>query len=256
MFKKLLQLALALGLGASSLKAQCPANAGPDQTICLGATVTLAATPAISGYTGTWTRTGGTTPTATITTPTSATSTVTNISAAGTITLVWTITGAVTCTDTVKINVQGVPTANAGTDRSICVNGTASLNASTIPTGSVGTWTKLGGVNAATTVVTTPTSRTSTVTGFLINTSTGPKDTLKWTVSNAACPTLTASDLVVITVNAAPSPAPNAGIDQTACQGDTVTIIGNTPGAGGTPSFVFPAGLAYSNFIASTAKLP
>jgi hypothetical protein len=256
MLKKLLQLALALCLSASTLKAQCPADAGPDQTVCLGATITLAATPAISGYTGTWTRTGGTTPAATITTPTSATSTVTNISAAGTITLVWTITGAVTCTDTMKIIVQGIPTANAGADRSICLNGTASLNASTIPNGSVGTWTKLGGVNAATTAITTPASRTSTVTGFSINTSgAGPKDTLKWTVSNAACPTLTVSDVVVITVNAAPSPAPNAGIDQIACQGDTVTIIGNTPGAGGTPSFVFPAGLAYSNFIASTAKL-
>jgi hypothetical protein len=256
MFKKLLPIIFALCLGASGLKAQCPANAGPDQTICFGATVTLAATPPISGYTGTWTRTGGTTPTATITTPTSATSTVTNISAAGTITLVWTITGAVTCTDTVKIIVQGVPTANAGTDRSICVGGTASLNASAIPTGSVGTWTKLGGVNVATTVITTPTSRTSTVTGFPIGTTgTGPKDTLKWTVNNAACPTLTATDLVVITVNAAPSPAPNAGFDQIACQGDTVKIIGNTPGTGGTPSFVFPAGLAYSNFIASTAKL-
>jgi hypothetical protein len=256
MSHKLLQIIFALCLGASTLKAQCPANAGPDQTVCLGATVTLAATPAISGYTGTWTRTGGTTPTATITTPTSATSTVTNISAAGTITLVWTITGAVTCTDTVKIIVQGVPTANAGTDRSICVNGTASLNASAIPSGSVGTWTKLGGVNAATTVITTPTSRTSTVTGFSIGTTgTGPKDTLKWTVSNAACPTLSASDLVVITVNAAPSPVPNAGLDQIACQGDTVKIIGNTPGTGGTPSFVFPAGLAYSTFAASTAKI-
>jgi hypothetical protein len=256
MLKKLPQLLLALCLWGSTLKAQCPANAGPDQTICFGATVTLAATPAISGYTGTWTRTGGTTPTATITTPTSATSTLTNISAAGTITLVWTITGAMTCTDTVKIIVQGIPTANAGTDRSICVGGTASLNASAIPTGSVGTWTKLGGVNSATTAITTPASRTSTVTGFSIGTTgTGPKDTLLWTVSNAACPTLTVSDQVVITVNAAPSPAPNAGLDLISCQGDTVTIIGNTPGAGGTPSFVFPSGLAYSTFTASTAKL-
>jgi hypothetical protein len=256
MLKKLPQLLFALCLWGSTLKAQCTANAGPDQTVCFGATVTLAATPAISGYTGTWTRTGGTTPTATITTPTSATSTLTNISAAGTITLVWTITGAMTCTDTVKIIVQGIPTANAGTDRSICVGGTASLNASAIPSGSVGTWTKLGGVNSATTAITTPTSRTSTVTGFSIGTTgTGPKDTLQWTVSNAACPTLTVSDLVVITVNAAPSPAPNAGLDLIACQGDTVTIIGNAPGAGGTPSFVFPSGLAYSTFTASTAKL-
>lgn len=256
MFKKLPQIILALCLGASTLKAQCPANAGPDQTICFGTDVTLAATQAISGYTGTWTRTGGTTPTATITTPTSATSTLTNISASGTIILVWTITGAVTCTDTVKIIVQGIPTANAGNDRSICTGGTASLNASTIPTGSVGTWTKLGGVNAATSVITAPNSRTSTVTGFPTGTTgTGPKDTLKWTVSNAACPTLAVSDLVVITVNAAPSPVPNAGSDLIACQGDTVTLIGNTPGAGGTPSFVFPGGLDYSTFTGSTAKL-
>lgn len=256
MLKKSLQIALALCLGASMLKAQCPTNAGPDQTICLGATVTLAATPASSGNVGTWTRTGGATPTATITTPTSETSTLTNISAAGTITLVWTITGTVTCTDTVKITIQGIPTANAGTDRSICVGGTASLNASAIPNGSIGAWTKLGGINAATTIITAPASRTSTVTGFPIGTSgTGPKDTLKWTVSNVACPALTVSDLVVVTVNAAPSPAPNAGLDLIGCQRDTVTIVGNTPGAGGTPSFVFPAGLAYSNFSASTAKI-
>lgn len=256
MLKKLLPIIPLLCLGVFTSKAQCPANAGPDQTVCVGTVVTLGATPATSGYTGTWTRTGGTTPAATITTPTDANSTLTNITASGTITLVWTITGAVTCTDTVKIIVQSVPTANAGTDRNICVGGTASLNASTIPNGSVGTWTKLGGVNAATTVITTPNSRTSTVTGFSIGTGgTGPKDTLKWTVSNAACPSLTVSDLVVITVNPAPSPAPNAGPDITACQGDSIHIQGNTPGAGGTPSYVFPTGLAYSNYTGSKATL-
>ncbi len=255
MLKKSLQIILVLCLGGSVLKAQCVGSAGPDQTICVGTTATLAATLP-TGYTaGTWTKVVTTppapaAPAGVITTTTSATSTVTGITAAGTLTLVWTVTGtAATCTDTVNIVIQAIPTANAGTNSTICANGTATLGASSIPTGSIGTWTKLGGINSATTVITTPTSRTSTVTGFPIATNgTGAKDTLKWTVSNAACPTLALTKLLVITVNAAPT-TPNAGLDKAACHGDTITLYGTTPTVG-TPSWILPGGSILS-FVGS-----
>src|ERR1019366_3100602 len=249
--KKLLSTIFALCLAGAIIKAQCPvANAGPDQTVCKGTTVTLAATLPTS-FSGTWTKVGfGTT--YTITTTTNATSTVTGLTA--TAKLVWTITDGASCTairDTVVITIQSSPTsANAGADKTICVGGTATLSATAAPVGSIGTWSKVltGGHTSSSSVITSVSSPTTTVTGL---NSAGSSDTLRWTVSNALCGGTVIDDAIIV-VNAAPTPA-NAGLDINAgCQGDTVQLIGNIP-TFGTPLWTLPTGSGAA-FVPATAS--
>lgn len=83
------------------------ADAGPDITICSGATATMAGNQPVN-TTGTWTRIQGT---GTVTNPTSATSGVTGIGLGQPSVFVWTITdGSCTDTDTMMITRTGVPT--------------------------------------------------------------------------------------------------------------------------------------------------
>lgn len=198
------------------------ANAGPDQTVCAGSTVTMAGNTATSG-TGVWTKISGPAG-GTITTPSSATTTITGLTT-GTYVYQWTISNA-PCTassDQVTITVNGTPTtANAGVDQTICSGSTVTLAGNT-PTVGTGSWSFISG--PATPTITTPSSPTSTVTGL----TTAGTYTLRWTISNAPCTAST--DNMIITVNAAPTTA-NAGPDQTICAGSTVTMAGNTPTSG------------------------
>ncbi len=229
MFKKSLQLLLVICTTGLSLKAQCPAAgiyAGADITVCAGSIATHAATLP-TGFTGTWSRLNfwdqGT-----ITSPASPTSTVTALNTAGTISEIWTITDGASCTgirDTVKIIILNAQTpANAGTDKTICLGETVTLGATAASSGSTGLWSKLNGTNSSTSVITNPTSRISTVTGLNI----AGIDTLKWTVSNAAC---SSTDVMVISTNNIPSVA-IAGSDVTGCVGDTVTLYGSIATSG------------------------
>src|ERR1019366_1771349 len=228
--RKSLQILLVICSTSLSLQAQCPAAstaAGSDFTVCVGATATLAATLP-TGFTGTWTKIGF--GQGTITTTTSPTSTVTGLNAAGTISLIWTITNGTTCTgikDTVKITVQAAPTsANAGADQTICLGQTVTLGATAASAGSTGMWSKLNGTNSSTTIITTPTNRLSTVTGL----NSAGTDTLRWTVSNVACAATFTNDMVIIIDNL-PSKAV-AGSNVTGCVGDTITLYGSVASSG------------------------
>jgi hypothetical protein len=160
-------------------------NAGIDQTVCAGTTVTLSGTGADT-YSWDNAVTDGLqfTPTANIT------YTVTGIN---------TVTGC-TNTDQVTVTVNALPTVNAGNDQTICAGTSVTLSGTGADTYS---WDNavIDGLQF------TPTANiTYTVTG--INTVTG----------------CTNSDQVTVTVNALPTV--NAGNDQTICAGTSVTLSG------------------------------
>lgn len=193
------------------------ANAGPDQTgaaTCGLTTVTLAGNDP-SPHTGSWSIVSGTG--GSIATPSSPTSNFSG-TAGNTYTLRWTITNApCTSTDDVIITFNRNPsTSNAGTDITNCNSGSFTMNA-TAPTIGTGAWSLVSGTAS----ITTPSSRTSGITGVPAGTSA----TLRWTVSNGPC-TVSTDDVVLTNIPA--STVPNAGPNQTNCNNSSFTLAGNT----------------------------
>src|SRR5574343_158994 len=177
-------------------------NAGADQTVCLGATVTLSGSGA-----ATYTWNNGVTNGVAFTPAATATYTVTGTSAAGCIN-----------TDQVVVIVNPLPTVNAGVDQTICVGATVTLSGS-----GASTYTWNNGVTNG--VAFTPAATTTyTVTG----------------TSAAGCIN---TDQVVVTVN--PLPTVNAGVDQTVCAGTPVTLNGS-----GASIYVWSGGI--TNGVAFT----
>lgn len=160
-------------------------NAGTDQTACQGSPVTLAGSGATS-----YTWNNGVTDGVAFNTTATTTYTVTGTDGNG-------------CqnTDQVVVNVNALPTVNAGTDAAVCTGAQATLTASGTATGYVWDNSVSDGV-AFTPVATT----TYTVTGTDGN---GCQNT----------------DQVVVTVNALP--LVDAGADQAACIGSPVTLSGS-----------------------------
>jgi len=162
-------------------------GAGQDQTICEGASITLAASGATS-----YSWTGG------------ITDGVSFVPTVGTTT--YTVTGTTngcSATDDVVITVNPLPTVNAGLDQTICAGTSITLTALTNGTAASVSWT--GGVTDGVGFTPTATS-TYTVTAS----------------SSAGC---TSSDAVDITIN--PLPIVEAGADQTVCEGSSVTVSGS-----------------------------
>lgn len=165
-----------------------PVNAGPDVTICQGASTTLTATGA-STYS--WSNGLGTGSSKVVSPATTTTYTVTGTSAAGCIT-----------TDQVTVTVVPPPTTTVSPNVAICNGASTTLTAGGATTY---TWSPATGLSATTgtTVTANPTStQTYTVTG-----------------TTAGC---TSTATVTVTVN--PLPTVNAGVDQTVCQGTNVTL--------------------------------
>ncbi|PCJ77745.1 MAG: hypothetical protein COA57_16555, partial [Flavobacteriales bacterium] len=205
------------------------AAAGPDQNLCNVITTTLAGnTPAIG--TGSWSVVLGI---ATVDVPADPTSTVSGLVIGASATLRWTTTnGACTSTDDVIISVDDLPTtAAAGADQNLCNVTTATLAGNT-PTVGTGAWSTIAGSGTAD----TPGSPTSGVSGLTI----GGSTTLRWMISNGACPSST--DDVIINVAATPTTAA-AGSDQGLCNVITTTLAGNTP-SDGTGSWSVVSGTA------------
>ncbi|MCX6223378.1 MAG: MBG domain-containing protein, partial [Bacteroidia bacterium] len=208
------------------------ANAGPDQTdiaTCGSTTVTLAANTALVG-TGAWsvvTGTGGSF--------VNAADPGTNFSGtAGTAyTLRWTISNSpcTPSTDDVLVTFNRNPsTADAGPDQTLCNTSTFTM-AAIAPTVGTGAWSLQGG----TATITTPASRTTTVTGVPV----GTIATLRWTISSSPC---TASyDDVFLTNELAATV--NAGVDQTICNTTTsVTLAGVRGGSSSSATWTGGAG--------------
>ncbi|HEX2616441.1 MAG TPA: hypothetical protein VHL57_02810, partial [Flavobacteriales bacterium] len=97
------------------------------------------------------------------------------------------------------------------------------MNATAPTAPATGAWSFIGG--PVTAGITTPSSRTSGITGM----TTAGVYTFRWTVSNTPCTAVT--DDVIITASAAPTSA--AGPDQTVCvSSPAVTLAANNPSAG------------------------
>ncbi|MFD0777972.1 T9SS type A sorting domain-containing protein [Flavobacterium myungsuense] len=189
---------------------------GTAQSVC-GATATLAGNDP-SPQTGLWTVNTA----ATITSPTAFNSGVTGL-VVGANVFTWTITnGACTSANSVTITRNNSPSiADAGTTPiTVCNATTASLNA-TAPTNGTGAWTVVSGTG----LVTTPSLRTSGVTGLTV----GASSVFRWTVSTAGCTDSTSE--VTVTSSAAASTA-NAGSNQSVCDATTATLGATTPTTG------------------------
>ncbi len=187
------------------------ANAGPDQTLCQtppsGPTAFVMAGTAANGTTA-WTQIGSTgTASASIVTPGSLTTTV-NVSGIGTVTLRLTTTSNTTpscgtATDDVVLAVNTIPTANAGPDQAKCQVFPAGPTPFTLAgTATNGTtlWSQIGSTGTASASITTPGALNSAV-----SVSGAGTVTLRLTTTSNATPSCgTATDDVVLTVNALP----------------------------------------------------
>ncbi len=188
--------------------------AGPNQVLCFAATVTLAGNTPVIG-TGVWAPVSG--PPSTITNPNAPNTTVTGLTP-GTYVFSWTISNGAcppsSSNVTIIIN-DNVTVANAGTNQSLC--GTLVSLSGNIPVIGTGLWTKFSGPAAT---IVNPASPTTNVTGLTLGVY-----VFRWTITNGACASF--SD-VTITILAGPTTA-NAGLAQSWCRADSVTLTANIP---------------------------
>ncbi len=161
------------------------ANAGVDQSICLGSSAVLTAT---GGTSYLWTPGGATTSSIAV-----------NPLVNSTYAVLVTDANGCTGTDTVRVIIKSLPVANAGANQMACAGNSVTLSA----TGGVSyLWTPGGATTASITV--TPAATTS----YIV------------TVTGAnGC---SASDTTLVTIN--PLPPANAGPDKTICNGATASL--------------------------------
>jgi hypothetical protein len=216
-------------------------DAGDDQTICEGSTVTLASLQGGGATSGTWTTSGtgsfapNTTTLNAVYTPSAADIT------AGTVTLTLTTNDpegpCLEDTDTMVITINPPATADAGDDQTICEGSTVTLAGSVSGGATSGTWTTSGtGTFApnATTLNAVYTPSAADITAGTV--------TLTLTTNDPEGPCLEDTDTMVITID--PQATADAGDDQTICEGSTVTLDGEVGGSatsgtwsGGTGTF-------------------
>ncbi|HEX2616691.1 MAG TPA: hypothetical protein VHL57_04060, partial [Flavobacteriales bacterium] len=200
-----------------------PADAGPDQQLCLPTnTATLAGNAATDPGVGTWTIFAGS---GTFVDANSGTTDISGLPVGDNV-LVWTLdNGACGITsDTVHVVVfdNTAADANAGTDQQICTpttDATMAANAAVFP--GVGNWTLISGTGT----ITDASDPVTVITGLQL----GP-NVFEWTIDNGACGTTT--DQVTITVFDGGLTTANAGPDQNLCTpSSSVTLAANAVSA-------------------------
>jgi len=177
-----------------------------NATICNGASTTLTATPTVAGGTFLWSP-GGQTSNAITIAPTTTTS----------YTVTYTLSGC-SGNGTGTVTVNPLPNVVAGPDVTICAGTTTTLTASGAANYSWSPATYLSSNSGSSVVFTAGTTTTYTVSG----------------TSAAGCVN---TDNIQVTV--APLPVINAGADQTACAGSSITLS-----ASGTASFSWNNGVS------------
>ena len=144
--------------------------------------------------------------------------------------------GCSTRSNSVLFTVYALPTtSNAGSDQSNCNSGTFTLSGNA-PTIGTGAWSLVSG----TATITTPSSRTSTVTGIPA----GSSATLRWSISNGTCTAST--DDVVLTNNLTSTIIlTNGAQNQTVCSGSAIATTIYTFAGSATNASVsgLPSGL-------------
>ena len=175
------------------------ADAGIDQAVCVGQGVIIGNT-AVAGNTYSWDNVASLND-ATLSNPTSAPAVTTTY----TVTASVTATGCIS-TDAVTVTVNPLPTADAGVDQTICAGGVTTVGSSSVA-GNTYLWSPITGL-----------SNPSASNPFAF-----PASTTTYTVTVTTTATgCTSTDAVIVTVN--PLPTADAGVDQTVCAGQGVTI--------------------------------
>jgi len=202
------------------------ANAGPDQNVTSGDTVTLdgsaSSDPNNSTLTYAWTQTAGTAVTLTGANAAKPTFVAPNTAETLTFQLTVTNTAGLSSQDTTNVTVSNAqPIANAGPDQTVDGGATVTLNGSTSsdPQGQPLTyaWTQTAGTAVT---LSDPNSATPT----FVAPNTVEKLTFELKVTNTAG--LSSQDTTEVTINNTP-PIANAGPDQTVSGGATVTLDGS-----------------------------
>lgn len=188
-------------------------DGGPDQSICQGGSVAMAATGA-----GIWTALASNPAVTVIANAALGTTGITGFTTAGVYGYTWSLGG--TCIDTVRITVTALP--NAGADQTVCQYSTTTMAAT-----GTGTWTALAG-NPSPTTFSNSASPTATVSGLTV------AGTYYFVWTQNSC-----TDTMKTSVTA----KPNAGPDQTTCQYSTATMAATGTGlwtaAAGNPAVVY-----------------
>lgn len=205
-------------------------SAGPDQTICSGETLSLAATKPTYNFEYAYWTVEPRNPSIVFSDTLSRFSTVSGFTEAGSpYTLRWNVeNGCGIAHEDVVIIVENTLApiqAEAGPDQCLSTGTTSITMAANSPLNNTGTWTLItdpAPPNSPT--ITSPASSTTTVTGM-----TNGTYQFEWQISSAnAC--LPTRDTVMITIDAEVTPA-NAGADITLC-GNNTTLDGNAATVG------------------------
>ena len=197
-------------------------SAGIDRTICKRDSVKIGGSPTASGGSGTyvysWSPSTGLS-SASIANPFAKPT--------ATTTYILTVTDAKGCKnyDTVVVNVNPLPTINAGTDKTICRGDTATLGGSPTASGGTGTlsysWSPATGLSSAT--ATNPKAFPTATTTYIL------------TVTDAkGCKNY---DTVIVTVNQLVTV--NAGADGTICNRDSIKLGGSPTVTSGTSPYTY-----------------
>jgi hypothetical protein len=200
------------------------AIAGASRSICLNSVTQIGAAPVV-GSTYAW-----------ISSPDGFSSTLANPQVSPLVTTTYTLTETITatgCTNahTVLVSVNPLPGAQAGNDRTICLNSTTQIGASPVA-GSIYSWTSM------------PAGFTSSLANPSVTPLESTTYTLTETISATGC---TNSHSVIVTVN--PLPEALAGFDRAICL-NTSTQIGAAAISGSTYSWTS----APSGFISTEAN--
>ena len=174
-------------------------NAGSNTSICTGSGTTIGAA-STAGHTYSW-----------VSSPSGFTSTASNPSVSPTITTTYTLTETITATgcnysNSVTITVNPLPSANAGSNASVCTGSGTTIGAASTA-GHTYSW------------VSSPSGFTSTLSNPYVSPATTTTYTLTETITATGC---TNTHSITITVSGLP--AANAGSNQTICLLSTATI--------------------------------
>src|SRR6202008_3976146 len=189
-------------------------DAGTNQSICSGTSATLTAT---GGTSYTWT------PGTSLNFPNSISPV-----ASPTTTTIYTLSasdGTCTAKDLVTVSVTPLPSANAGTDATVCIGSSATLTATG---GTSYSWTPATGLSS--TSIASPVANPTITTDYTV------------TVTNNGC-----SKDDIVRVNVLSAPTADAGTDKNVCLGQTTTLNAS----GGSSYLWTPATGLSSNTIAN-----